>query len=506
LASIDLSGGEMRTTEGPATEFRVLADEMFKISAKELVVPAGEEDRLDRAGLRSFLGAALLSPFDPWAFEGAQARNCLMDHLGVRSLAGFGLEDKPLAAAAAGGLLAYLKKVRKDSLALVHKVSYAASSQSLVLDAAAIRNLELVKNLRDGRVKDSLLDVIDFTVTPMAGRLLRAWLLRPLIDSAPINARLDAVEELLGRTIERQELRDTLKGVLDLERLAGKISLGAGHPRDLVALKRSLLPLPKLGTQLGLFSSALLGECAAGWDNGREIGDLVERSILDEPAFLLTEGGIIKDGYHPALDDLRRVSRSGKAFITDLEKRELSLFDPFRKLEIVLNFEAALHYRFVALWTRSPRSPFYCLEPWTSLPNSFSREEDLILLEPGKTFQAGPRPEGVEMGEMGKCYYNATMLVMNDSTLHYAEGFASPSNLQGMAFLHAWAVTDAGQVIDTTWPDQAGATYFGVEYDRAAYLRAVYKSRTPGVIGGRAGAAQRAAETGAPGLRRKQAA
>ena len=124
----------------------------------------------------------------------------------------------------------------------------------------------------------------------------------------------------------------------------------------------------------------------------------------------------------------------------------------------------------------------------------------------GKTFQAGPRPEGVEMGEMGKCYYNATMLVMNDPTLHYSEGFASPSNLQGMAFLHAWAVTDAGQVIDTTWPDQAGATYFGVEYDRAAYLRAVYKSRTPGVIGGRAGAAQRAAETGAPRLRRKQAA
>ena len=322
LASIDLSGGEMRTTEGPAAEFRVLADELFKISAKELVVPAGEEDRLDRAGLRSSLGAALLSPFDPWAFEGAQARNCLMDHLGVRSLAGFGLEDKPLAAAAAGGLLAYLKKVRKDSLALVHKVSYAASSQSLVLDAAAIRNLELVKNLRDGRVKDSLLDVIDFSVTPMAGRLLRSWLLRPLIDSAPINARLDAVEELLGRTIERQELRDTLKGILDLERLAGKISLGAGHPRDLVALKRSLLPLPKLGVQLGVFSSALLRECAAGWDDGRELGDLVERSILDEPAFLLTEGGIIKDGYHPELDDLRRVSRSGKAFITDLEKLE----------------------------------------------------------------------------------------------------------------------------------------------------------------------------------------
>jgi len=322
LAVIDLSSGEMKTTEGPAAETRLLADELFKTAAKELVLPAGEEERLDREGLRTALGGALLSPFDPWTFEAAQARNTLLEHFGVRSLAGFGLDDKPLAIAAAGGLLAYLKRVRKDSLALIHRLSYAASSQSLILDAAAIRNLELVKNLRDGRVKDSLLDVMDFTVTPMAGRLLRSWLLRPLIDGPAINARLDAVEELLGQTIDRQELRDKLKGIQDLERLTGKISLAACHPRDLVALKKSLLPLPGLRSHLGIFSADLTRRISADWDDGRDIVDMIDRAILEEPAFLLTEGGIIKDGANAELDDLRRVSRSGKGFITELEKRE----------------------------------------------------------------------------------------------------------------------------------------------------------------------------------------
>jgi DNA mismatch repair protein MutS len=322
LAVIDLSSGEMKTTEGPAAETRILADELFKTAAKELVLPAGEEERLDREGLKTALGGALLSPFDPWAFEASQARNTLLEHFGVKSLAGFGLDDKPLAIAAAGGLLAYLKKVRKDSLALIHRLSYAASSQSLILDAAAIRNLELVKNLRDGRVKDSLLDVMDFTVTPMAGRLLRSWLLRPLIDGPAITDRLDAVEELLGQTIDRQELRDKLKGIQDLERLTGKISLAAGHPRDLIALKRSLLPLPGLRSHLGIFSAGLIGRIAADWDDGRDIVDTIDRAILEEPAFLLTEGGIIKDGFNAELDDLRRVSRSGKGFITELEKRE----------------------------------------------------------------------------------------------------------------------------------------------------------------------------------------
>ncbi len=322
LATIDLGGGVMRASQGSASEIRTLADELFRISPKELVIPAGEEGRLDREGLRGGLGAALLSPVEAWTFEPAQARDVLLQHFGVASLAGFDLEDKPLAASAAGALLAYLKKVRKDSLALVHKIVHAASTQFLTLDATTIRNLELVKNLRDGKVKDSLLDVIDFSLTPMGGRLVRSWLLRPLLDSAAINARLDAVEELLGLTIARRELRDRLKGILDLERLTGRISLSAGHPRDLVALKRSLQALPGVRAQLAECSSNLLSGITEAWDDGRDLAEFIDRAIRDEPAFLLNEGGIIKDGYNTELDDLRRVSHSGKAFIAGLEKKE----------------------------------------------------------------------------------------------------------------------------------------------------------------------------------------
>ncbi len=322
LAVIDLAGGELRTTEGPASDLRVLADELFRLAPKEVVIAAGEEGRLAAEGIKADLQSALLSPVEPWTFELPAARDVLLKHFGVASLAGFDLEDKPWAVAAAGALLAYIKKIRKDSVALVHKIAFVASNRFLTLDATTIRNLELVRNLRDGKVKDSLLDVVDFTLTPMGGRLIRSWLLRPLLDSGAIRARLDAVEELLGATIERRGLRDELKGVLDLERLTGRISLQAGHPRDLVALKRSLQILPRLRAGLGGFRSALLRETAGAWDDGDDLAELIDRTILDEPAFLLTEGGIIKDGTDPELDDLRRVSRSGKTFIAGLEKQE----------------------------------------------------------------------------------------------------------------------------------------------------------------------------------------
>ncbi|MCJ7612626.1 MAG: DNA mismatch repair protein MutS [Candidatus Aminicenantes bacterium] len=322
LAVIDLSSGEMRTTEGPWTDIKLLADELFRTSPKEVVIPAGDEEKLNREGLKAGLGPALVSVVEDWTFEHSQARQVLLGHFGVVSLTGFDLEDKPRATAAAGGLLAYLKKVRKDSLALIHKVTFVAQRQFLTLDATTIRNLELVRNLRDGRVKDSLLYVIDFTLTPMGGRLLRSWLLRPLVDSAAINARLDAVAELFDRTIERQELRNKLKGILDLERLTGRISLSAGHPRDLVALKKSLQPLAVLGADLKVFASAALEDVARAWDDGLDLVEFIGRAVMDEPAFLLNEGGIIKDGYNPELDDLRRISHSGKAYIAGLEKRE----------------------------------------------------------------------------------------------------------------------------------------------------------------------------------------
>ena len=322
LAMIDLTSGEMKVTQREGQNYKALTDELFRTSPKELVYAEGDEEWLALALSGSDMRELLKSPVEAWAFEFSQARDYLMDHFRVKSLAGFGIEDKNAAVSAAGGLLYYLKKVRKDSLSLIQKISYSQPSEHMVLDAATIRNLELVKNLRDGRVESSLLDVIDFTVTPIGGRLLRTRLLQPLLDAPEIGRRLDAVEESLKDTITRQELRESLKGILDLERLAGKISLAAAHPRDLVALKKSLLPLPKIFSLLDPFQSSIFSDIRRRWDNAQDIVELLDRAILDEPAFLLTEGGIIKDGFHPELDDLRQVSRSGKSFIALLEKRE----------------------------------------------------------------------------------------------------------------------------------------------------------------------------------------
>ena len=322
LALIDLAGGQVKTTEGTLQAAKLLGDELFRASPKEIVAAESQAEDVERLAAKAAFGPFLSSRVEDWVFEYLESKSLLLEHFKVGSLAGFGLEEKRLAVSAAGALLYYLKKVRKDSLSLVRRLSYASSGQQMTLDAATIRNLELIRNLRDGRVKDSFLDIIDFTVTAVGGRLLKAWLLQPLIEKSAINARLDAVEEWLGRTVERRELRENLRAVSDLERLTGKISLSAAHPRDLVSLKRSLAPLPAIRAALEGSRAGLNAEALAAWDNGEDIAALIDRSILDEPAFLLTEGGIIKDGFDPGLDDLRSISRSGKSFIAGLEKRE----------------------------------------------------------------------------------------------------------------------------------------------------------------------------------------
>jgi DNA mismatch repair protein MutS len=322
LALLDLVGGEVRTLQGAWPDSKALADELFKSAPREVVFAAGTEEALERVLSPNGLSAVARSPVEGWLFDIPQAGRALLEHFGARSLAGFGLGDKPLAVSAAGALLHYVKKVRQDSLGLVHRLSYMHAGSHLVLDAATVRNLELVRNLRDGKVKGSLLDVVDFTVGAPGGRLLRSWLLRPLFDRAAIEDRLEAVGEALRATIGRREMRDILKEVHDLERLVGKVSLGVAHPRDLVALKASLKVLPRLRDELRAFTSRLLSGLFDRWDDAADVAALIEGALLDEPAFLLTEGGIIKDGWNAELDELRAVSRSGKTLIAQIEKRE----------------------------------------------------------------------------------------------------------------------------------------------------------------------------------------
>jgi DNA mismatch repair protein MutS len=322
MAVADLAAGEIRVLEGEASDSKPLVDELYKASPREIVLPAGEEGAASAVLERSGLGRVLRSPVEAWTFEIGRARHTLLEHFRTVSLQGFDLEDKPRAVSAAGALLHYLKQVRRDSVGLVGRLSLVRPADRMILDAATVRNLELVRSARDGRSGDSLLEIIDLTGTAMGGRLLRDWLLRPLTDRAAIEARLDAVAAFLAAPIARGELRDILKSVLDLERLTGRISLGAAHPRDCVALRRSLLPLPAARKAIGDVAGALLDGIRRDWDDAADIADLIGRAILDEPAFLLTEGGIIRDGYDAELDDLRAISRSGKSFIVEMEKRE----------------------------------------------------------------------------------------------------------------------------------------------------------------------------------------
>ena len=322
LAFVDLVSGEVRTLQGRPEDKRTASDELFKTSPHEILFPEGEEEAVFQVLRPQGAFAVSTSAVEAWAFDLSQARQLLEEHFRVRSLAGFGLDGMDLAISAAGALLHYVRKVRKDSVSLIHRIRFVHSGDHLVMDAATVRNLELVRNIRDGRQKDTLLEVMDLTMTSMGGRMLRGWLLEPLCDAGMINARLDAVEEALRLTIERQEVREELKGIHDLERLTGKISLAAAHPRDLVSLKRSLEPLPRIREKSKGFSAGIFREVLERWDDGRDIAGLIDRTILDEPAFLTTEGGIVKEGFSADLDELRTVSRSGKAFIALLEKRE----------------------------------------------------------------------------------------------------------------------------------------------------------------------------------------
>ena len=320
LAMIDLASGEMRATQ--AESRNSLADELFKVFPKEIIFPEGQAKEVEGILARSGMNTVVRSAQEDWIFDLTRGKNLLLDHFQVTSLEGFGLGGKNPAISASAALLFYLKNLRKDSLSLVHGLSYVQSSQHMVLDATSIKNLELTKNLRDGRTKDSLLDVIDFTVTSMGGRLLRYWLLHPLLDSAEVEHRLEAVAEFLSQTIGRQELRTEFKDIFDLERLAGKVALAVASAKDLVALKKSLLPLPLIQSLIRAFVSDKMKKIQQDWDNAPDIVELIENAILDEPSFLLTEGGIIKQGYNRELDELRTISHSGKSFITQMERKE----------------------------------------------------------------------------------------------------------------------------------------------------------------------------------------
>ncbi len=345
FAALDLSTGEFRATEfsGPDADRRV-ADELQTLRPRELLYAASLPLFQSSAPQPSFAAASAtvsaaaprmasteLAPFarwsetplDDWIFAPDYAIPLVENHFGVLSLEGFGLANHNAAACAAGAILHYARQTQRGSLDHIDRISYYERQNCLILDAVTVRNLELIEPLFAGSGDSvTLFRALDHTLTPMGKRLLRAWMLRPSIDVAEIDLRLDAVSVALASIIHREELRRSLDGILDIERLLSRITLETANPRDVLALAASLAKLPAVHAALAHFPAARFAALRELLDPLTDVRERIERSILPEPPITLNDGGVIQSGLDSQLDDLRDISRNSKHYIAQIEQRE----------------------------------------------------------------------------------------------------------------------------------------------------------------------------------------
>ncbi|MEE8637694.1 MAG: DNA mismatch repair protein MutS [Candidatus Margulisiibacteriota bacterium] len=317
LAYVDASTGEFRVTEVDNRE--KLLDEVNRINPSEILV----SDMLENSwklGNREVYSQVSHTTFqDTYDLEASEEK--LKEFFKVNSLDSFGLSSVKTAWGAAAAILDYLKETQKTSLDHINQIRPYHTSQFMFIDASTRRNLELVQTIRDKSFRGSLLWVIDKTKTSMGSRLLRQWVLQPLLDAKKINQRLEAVEELFGNGMLRAELGQEIKNISDIERAVGRIASASANARDLIALKESLRLLPKLRNLSTKVQSSMLKELHGLPDFG-DVLDLISRSIADDPPFVLKDGGLIKEGCNSELDEIKKAVREGKDWIAHLEREE----------------------------------------------------------------------------------------------------------------------------------------------------------------------------------------
>jgi DNA mismatch repair protein MutS len=315
LAHLDLSTGEFRVTE--IDQWGELLDELGRIAPAELLIL--ERDAL---GKRKDLSSYRVEVLNQEEFDVKRAEYLLKEQLGVRSLTGFGCDGLDQGIIAAGAIVHYIKETQKGNPEHIKEIVTYRLGDFMFLDEATIRNLELFKTMRRQSVKGSLFQILDRTVTPMGSRLLKRWIGYPLVTLDPIRKRLAAVRNFRDDQIFREEVRDLLEGIDDLERLNGRISLGRANARDLVALKSSLHRLPEVKKRLSNSTSELLADISTRLDILRDVAHVIDQAICEEPPVSIREGGLIKEGYDKELDELISATRDGKAWIADLASTE----------------------------------------------------------------------------------------------------------------------------------------------------------------------------------------
>ena len=303
-------------------DIRGLYDEITKYHPSEIVCnDAFLVSGFDIKGFREKLGI-VINPLPTHYFDEERCKNFISKHFGVNGTAGLGIADFPNGTVAAGSLLQYLYETQKHELKhITHLYPYIASKYMLI-DSSTRRNLELTETLRDKLKRGSLLWVLDKTKTAMGSRMLSSWIRQPLVDEAAITDRLDAVGLLKDNPIERDELREYLGTVYDLERITGKISFLTVNPRDMLALKSSLSTLPAIKLLTGELGCAELGRISEDIDALQDIHTLIDDSIDEDAPLSIREGGIIKPGFNKDIDELRRASTEGKQWVKDFELKE----------------------------------------------------------------------------------------------------------------------------------------------------------------------------------------
>ena len=337
FAALDLSTGEFRATEfSGENALRRVQEELEQLRPKELLYGSAAplfDTKTTRAlptqppastpQPRAPGTTCAETPLDDWIFAPDHAIPLLENHFGVLSLEGFGLAGRTAAAAAAGAILYYVRSTQRGSLDHVDRIGWYERQNCLVLDAVTVRNLELIEPLFAGTDAGiTLFRSIDAAVTPMGKRLLRAWLLRPSLDLAEIDARLDAVEAGVKDIIAREELRRALDGVLDLERLLSRVTLETANPRDVLALAASVAKIPGIKAAAGRLTAERLNTLHSLLDELGDLRDRIEKTIVPEPPLSFADGGVIAAGVDRDLDELRELSRNSKQVLAQIEQRE----------------------------------------------------------------------------------------------------------------------------------------------------------------------------------------
>lgn len=324
LAIADISTGLFQAAEYTGAHAEaVLLDELCRLGPSECVLSEDDYNNPERLRLLRSVGDMNLFPYAEWERYARRAESMLKEVFSIKSVAVFDLDDKPLAQQASAALLGYLQETQKGQVAHIKKISLYTSEDTMQLDRSTIANLELFSTIREGERRGSLLHVIDDTITPMGSRLVRRWVMKPLVNKKTIVARHDMVAAFIKSRKLRQELRNRLGEIYDVERILARLSTNLGNPKDLISLKNSLRIMVEVGEKVQSLPSPLAGDLAKGVSaKVLKLGDFIEKYILPDPAFDPKNGNLVESGLNDELDQLRTIVKGSKDWIVDMEAKE----------------------------------------------------------------------------------------------------------------------------------------------------------------------------------------